>query len=269
MLGPLAEAKRLAPVPQQHRPESRSAQPLVAELSALAGPGSRLGQRGLWRAAGLAGFLLLLSRRTCWRSLAAVRRKRGRNIIGLAKDCSRAEGAKSGVKYGTVEPLAAAGQGWCCGPRGGLRQRARQLYDALRYKTFEPTIAGPPFVRALTELVEAAKLGPAEQLEFDPAAVRAEFWKGTTAMAISWPTAAGASGHTPPARPPVRRAEHACCVCRTARRDGGLPRLKRQVGTAKRRRRPARAAAGRRRTDRRGPRGQPSTSTRRSSSCSG
>ena len=45
-------------------------------------------------------------------------------------------------------------------------------------------------MRALEELVAAAKLAPAEQLDFDPAAVRAEFWKGSAAMAISWPTGA-------------------------------------------------------------------------------
>ena len=31
--------------------------------------------------------------------------------------------------------------------------------------------------------------GRPKQLDFDPAAVRAEFWKGNAAMAISWPTA--------------------------------------------------------------------------------
>ena len=37
----------------------------------------------------------------------------------------------------------------------------------------------------MEELVAAAKLGPAEQLDFDPAAARAEFWKGSgAAMAI-------------------------------------------------------------------------------------
>ena len=62
-------------------------------------------------------------------------------------------------------------------------------------KTLEPAIAGPPFVRALEELVAAAKLAPAGELDFDPAAARAEFWSGNTAMAISWPT--GAQALTP------------------------------------------------------------------------
>ena len=84
--------------------------------------------------------------------------------------------------------------------RAAAYAKGRDNYTTLfDKKVFEPMVAGPAFVRALGELVEAAKLGPKEQLEFDPAAARAEFWKGTTAMAISWPSA-GASGtlHVPP-----------------------------------------------------------------------
>ena len=55
----------------------------------------------------------------------------------------------------------------------------------------EPLVAGEPFVRALEELVATAKQGPAEQLQFDPAAVREEFWRGHCGLALSWPTAAG------------------------------------------------------------------------------
>jgi multiple sugar transport system substrate-binding protein len=55
-------------------------------------------------------------------------------------------------------------------------------------------------VRALQELAAAAKLGPAEQLQYDPAAVRAEFWGGHCGMAISWPSAAGDRGQGHPAK---------------------------------------------------------------------
>jgi multiple sugar transport system substrate-binding protein len=51
-------------------------------------------------------------------------------------------------------------------------------------------VAGPPVVRALEELVAAAKLGPADVLEYDPAAARRAFWEGRCGMAISWPSAA-------------------------------------------------------------------------------
>jgi ABC-type glycerol-3-phosphate transport system substrate-binding protein len=67
------------------------------------------------------------------------------------------------------------------------RDNYTTLFDE---RTFEPAIAGPPFVRALDELVAAARFGPPEALDFDPATARAEFWKGNAAMAVSWPSRA-------------------------------------------------------------------------------
>jgi ABC-type glycerol-3-phosphate transport system substrate-binding protein len=70
------------------------------------------------------------------------------------------------------------------------RDNYTTLFDE---KSLEPAIAGPPFVRALEELVAAVKLGPVDSLDFDPAAVRDEFWKGSTALAISWPSGAASA----------------------------------------------------------------------------
>ena len=87
-----------------------------------------------------------------------------------------------------AEPLA---EGWA-----GLTFLARSasyathpdnLSTLFRISTMEPLIAGPPFVRALEELVAASN---AASLDMDPAAVRAAFWQGKAAMAITWPTAA-------------------------------------------------------------------------------
>ena len=102
------------------------------------------------------------------------------------------EGAESrGLKFGTVEPLARGWAGLVLLARAAAYAKQRDNYTTLfDEKTLEPAIAGPPFVRALEELVAAAKLGPPEQLDFDPAAARAEFWKGNAAMAVSWPTGA-------------------------------------------------------------------------------
>ena len=107
------------------------------------------------------------------------------------------------MKYGTVEPLARGWAGLVLLARAAAYAKERDNYTTLfDEKTLEPAIAGPPFVRALEELVAAAKLGPAEQLDFDPAAARAEFWKGSAAMAVSWPTGARtartADGPLPP-----------------------------------------------------------------------
>jgi ABC-type glycerol-3-phosphate transport system substrate-binding protein len=92
---------------------------------------------------------------------------------------------------GTVEPL---GPGWAglvllarAAPYAKHRDNYSVLFDIV---TLEPLVSGPPFVRALEELVAAAKLGPPEQLQYDPAAARAVFWQGRCGMALSWPTAA-------------------------------------------------------------------------------
>jgi multiple sugar transport system substrate-binding protein len=191
MLGPLAEAERLAPVPhaisQNPDPHSAWSQyfPLLRNQEAAWGGedyGVPLGSP-VFCCYLRADLLEKLSRRPpeTWRDYAELAR------------AFRDAGAKSGIKYGTVEPLARGWAGLVLLARAAAYAKERDNYTTLfDNKTFEPMIAGQPFVRALTELVEAAKLGPAEQLEFDPAAVRAEFWKGTTAMAISWPTASKA-----------------------------------------------------------------------------
>ncbi len=92
---------------------------------------------------------------------------------------------------GVIEPL---GQGWAAlvllaraAPYAKHRDNYSTLFDI---NTMEPLVAGEPFVRALEELVAAAKLGSKEQLQYDPAAVRAAFWRGECGMALSWPTAA-------------------------------------------------------------------------------
>ena len=107
-----------------------------------------------------------------------------------------------GPWYGAIEPL---GAGWA-----GLTLLARAAPYAKHcdnYSTFfdiatmEPLVAGPPFVRALEELVAIAKIGPPRQLQLDPAGVRAAFWAGQCGMALTWPTAAGKS---PPAAKDIR-----------------------------------------------------------------
>lgn len=94
---------------------------------------------------------------------------------------------------GAMEPL---GKGWA-----GIVLLARAApyathpsnYSTLfKIETMEPLIAGPPFVRALEELVATAKTDPAnlKTLEADPTAVRRAFWEGHCGMALCWPTAA-------------------------------------------------------------------------------
>jgi multiple sugar transport system substrate-binding protein len=57
-------------------------------------------------------------------------------------------------------------------------------------RSMEPLVAGPPFVRALEELVDAAQYGPDSPLEQTPGSARRAFWSGWAGMALSWPSAA-------------------------------------------------------------------------------
>jgi len=208
LMGPLAEAKRLAPVPhnlaQNPDPHSSWTQffPLLRNQEAAWGSavyGVPLGSP-VFCCYYRADLLEKLGRRPpqTWQEYAETAR------------ALRDAGGNSGIKYGAVEPLGRGWAGLVLLARTAAYAKERDNYTTLfDEKTFEPAIAGPPFVRALTELVEASRLGPAEQLEFDPAAARTEFWKGTTAMAISWPSA-NASGGTrsvPAALPPAGFAE--------------------------------------------------------------
>ena len=95
---------------------------------------------------------------------------------------------------GAIEPLAADWAGLTLLARAAPYAKHRDNYSALfDIGTMDPLVGGPPFVRALEELVATAKLGPPRQLQLDPAGVRAAFWAGQCGMALTWPTAAGKS----------------------------------------------------------------------------
>ncbi len=93
--------------------------------------------------------------------------------------------------HGALEPLGPGWAGLILLARAAPYAKHRENYSAwFDIQTMEPLIAGPPFVRALEELVEAAKLGSTGSLEYDPDEVRRAFWSGRAGMALSWPTAA-------------------------------------------------------------------------------
>jgi len=92
---------------------------------------------------------------------------------------------------GTIEPLGPHWAGLMLLARAAPYAKHRSNYSTLfNIRTMEPLVAGPPMVRALEELMAAAKLGTPQQLQYDPAAVRATFWQGRCGMAICWPSAA-------------------------------------------------------------------------------
>ncbi len=105
--------------------------------------------------------------------------------------------------HATAEPLAPGWAGLVLLARAAPYVSHRENYSTmLRIDDMEPLIDGPPFVRALEELVAAASLAPPEQLEYDPAAVRSAFWQGRCGMALTWPSAAEPVPEAVAAAPP-------------------------------------------------------------------
>ncbi len=100
----------------------------------------------------------------------------------------------------TAEPGAAGWAGPLLLARAAAYARHRNQYSTIfDYNTMEPLIAGPPFVRALQELVAAAQHGPATTLT--PFEARRLFLAGQCAMALTWPSQADdASPELPPER---------------------------------------------------------------------
>lgn len=93
--------------------------------------------------------------------------------------------------FGTCEPL---GPGWSgltllarAAPYAKLPGRYSTLFEI---ETMAPLIAGPPFVRALEELVTAHRNAPPAQTGYTPDDVRQAFWRGECALALTWPSAA-------------------------------------------------------------------------------
>jgi multiple sugar transport system substrate-binding protein len=90
-----------------------------------------------------------------------------------------------------VEPLAEGWAGKTLLARAAAYARAPSQFSALfDYLTMEPLITGPPFVRALNELLEAARFQSTALEDADPTAAKRAFLAGEAAIAWSWPSAA-------------------------------------------------------------------------------
>lgn len=96
--------------------------------------------------------------------------------------------------YGVIEPWAKGWSGRVLLARAASYAKHRDHFSTLfQIDTMAPLIGGPPFVRALEEMVKDARLSSANQLELDPAGVRREFFAGHAALALSWPSRCGAN----------------------------------------------------------------------------
>jgi multiple sugar transport system substrate-binding protein len=111
----------------------------------------------------------------------------------LARLLAAQKPARNGGPWcGAIEPLGGDWAALTLLARAAPYAKHRDNYSTLfDIGTMAPLVAGPPFVRALEELVATAKRGPPRQLQLDPAGVRAAFWAGQCGMALTWPTAAG------------------------------------------------------------------------------
>jgi multiple sugar transport system substrate-binding protein len=104
---------------------------------------------------------------------------------------------------GTLEPLAEGWAGLTLLTRAAAYARhpdyGSTLFDQ---RSMAPLIARPPFVRALEELIAAQKLAGDGALDLDPQAVRAAFWRGECALALTWPSGGwkpeASAGERPP-----------------------------------------------------------------------
>lgn len=106
-------------------------------------------------------------------------------------DAPASNGGSGGptFRFATVEPLGPGWAGQVLLARAAPYARHRSQYSTLfDYTTMRPLIDGPPFVRALEELVAAAEHGPPEPWTITPEASRNLFLTSKTAMALSWPT---------------------------------------------------------------------------------
>jgi multiple sugar transport system substrate-binding protein len=75
------------------------------------------------------------------------------------------------------------------------------LFD---YETMQPLVAGPPFERALDELVAAAKTGPENPRQQTPETARRALLAGEAAIVLTWPSRATSDGKALPVADGVR-----------------------------------------------------------------
>jgi len=106
----------------------------------------------------------------------------------------------AGEGCAVAEPLGPGWAGQVLLARAAGYARHRSYFATLfDLRSLDPLIATPPFVKALEELVAAAKLGPPQATALGPAEVWTLLRSGRCAMGLTWPTAAvtSAQGQAP------------------------------------------------------------------------
>jgi multiple sugar transport system substrate-binding protein len=109
--------------------------------------------------------------------------------------------------HATIEPLAKGWAGQLLLARAAAYAMHRDHVSPLfRLESMAPLIDQPPYVRALEELVSAAKASEGLKSPLSPAEAFAALGAGKCAMALTWPPAGKAADATSANRPRIRFA---------------------------------------------------------------
>jgi ABC-type glycerol-3-phosphate transport system substrate-binding protein len=107
--------------------------------------------------------------------------------------------------HAVIEPL---GQGWgakiLLARAAAYASHPSQFSTLFNYETMQPLIAGPPFERALDELVAAAKTGPEDLQQQTPETARRALLAGQAAIVLTWPSRTTSDGSALPVAEGVR-----------------------------------------------------------------
>lgn len=108
--------------------------------------------------------------------------------------------AGDGTWSGAIEPLAPGYAGLTLLARAAAYARHPSHYSTLfNMNTMDPLVASPPFVRALSELVEAQRFGSPSAATYRPLDACRELLAGRCGMALCWTSAATGETSTKPA----------------------------------------------------------------------
>lgn len=93
---------------------------------------------------------------------------------------------------GVLEPLAEGAAAGALLVRVAASVRHRSQYSTLfDFVTMDPLIEGPPFVKALEQLVETHAMNPGMVMQSQRESVLKELWAGRAALVVAWPSTAG------------------------------------------------------------------------------
>lgn len=125
--------------------------------------------------------------------------------LAKSADSLRDSRPEAGDWHPVAEPLAAGWASQVLLARAAVYARHRSYFASLfDLDSMEPLIASPPFVKALEELVSAAKFASPKAIEHSPADVLKLLRSGQCVMGLTWPNnadrplAAQTSDSTPP-----------------------------------------------------------------------